>query len=66
MHFTLAVIVPFLAIGALAGPIRARDNDKDQEGGLRVICPNLPTQDNGCVRCKLPSKIILQILSASD
>lgn len=53
MHFTLTTAVSLLAIsGALAGPIRARDNDndKDNEGGLKRICPNLRTQDNGCIR----------------
>jgi len=50
MHFTLALIVPLLAIGTLANPIRARDDNKDQEGGLKVICPKLATQDRGCIR----------------
>lgn len=51
MHFTLAAVLPFLAIsGVLAGPIRARDDDKDNEGGLKPICPNLNTQDKGCIR----------------
>jgi hypothetical protein len=44
----------FLAIGStLAGPILARrgdDDSKDSEGGLKRICPNLNTQDNGCIR----------------
>lgn len=50
MHFALATIVSLLAIGALAGPIGARDDNKDNEGGLKRICPNLKTQDNGCIR----------------
>jgi len=45
-----ALFVSFLAIGALAGPLRARDNDHDNEGGLKRICPGLNTMENGCVR----------------
>jgi len=52
MYFSPALVVSFLAIGALAGPMRARDDndDHDHEGGLKRICPNLHTQDNGCIR----------------
>ena len=51
MHFSSALIVSFLAIGTLAGPLRARDNDHDESGGLKPICPKLPTMERGCVRC---------------
>jgi len=59
MYFSPAVTVLFLAIGALAGPMAfgVRDDgrnhdvdDHDNEGGLKRICPQLNTQDHGCIR----------------
>jgi hypothetical protein len=56
MHISSALIASILAIGAFASPLVARDNnndddnDRDNEGGLKRICPGLKTQDNGCIR----------------
>jgi hypothetical protein len=54
MHFSPALIASFFVIGALAGPMSRRDDDHDDAGGLKRICPNLPTMENGCVRCTFP------------
>jgi len=67
MHFSVAAIAALFAVGALAGPITARDSydqysqdqsqdqshdrDHDNEGGLKKICPGLNTMENGCIRC---------------
>lgn len=48
MHFK-AVIASLFVAGALAGPVSHRDNDN----GLKRICPNLNTNDKGCIRCTL-------------
>ena len=52
MHFSLLAIASLFAATAIAGPIKTRDNDHDNEGGLKRICPGLRTMENGCVRCK--------------
>jgi len=48
MHFTsaVAILASVLAATVSAGPIAVRDND----AGLQKICPNLNTQDKGCIR----------------
>jgi len=51
MHFSAsALLFSALAVGALAGPLRTRDDDHDSDGGLKRICPNLPTMEGGCIR----------------
>jgi hypothetical protein len=52
MH-TSVVLLSILAIGAIANPLVARsdyDNDCDEYGGQKRICPELDTMDRGCIR----------------
>jgi len=50
MHFSVIALASVLAATVLASPLRLRDNDQDNEGGLKRICGNLRTMEGGCVR----------------
>ena len=50
MHSYTALILSSLAIAVFGSPIESHSRDMGQ-GGLQPICPQLATQDHGCIRC---------------
>ena len=52
MQLSIIAFVSFLTASTLAGPLEARDQYHDSQGGLKRICPGIKTMEKGCVRCK--------------
>jgi hypothetical protein len=59
MYISSAFLVSILAIGTFANPLvvwdedgndHRKDNDHEKNCGQKRICPELKTQDNGCIR----------------